>query len=371
MTVADHILAPVPPPARPKGPIAWASRNLFNSVLSSVTTLVLVSLIVWAAIGFGKWAIVDAIWSLPGAATSDTAACRTAEAGACWALIHEKARFILFGLYPYDQQWRPGIVIAFMILLFLMSADRRLWGWPIAITWGIGLTAVYYLMAGGVLGLAIVGEDLWGGLPVTLILSVAGIALAFPLAILIALGRTSTTNPTIRTMAFLFIEIIRGIPIVTVLFMASVLFPLFLSDGITISKLLRAQIAIIIFVAAYLAEIIRGGLAAVDKGQSEAAASLGLGYWQSTLLIRMPQALRMVLPPMIGLFIGCFKNTSLVMTIGIFDLLNAARRSVADPAWQGFGTEAYLFVGLIYFGFCFAMSRYGQSLEIRRSNTAN
>ena len=164
-------------------------------------------------------------------------------------------------------------------------------------------------------------------------------------------------------------ELIRGVPLISVLFMASVMFPLFLPEGVTISKLLRAQLGIVLFVAAYLSETVRGGLQAVDKGQGEAADALGLGYWQKMLLVVLPQALRLVLPPIVSLCIAFFKNTSLVMIIGIFDLLNAAKRSIAEPAWQGFGTEAYLFVALIYFCFCFAMSRYGLRLEQRLKRT--
>jgi general L-amino acid transport system permease protein len=220
-------------------------------------------------------------------------------------------------------------------------------------------------MSGGAFGLTPVSEDLWGGLPVTLALATFGIALAFPLAIAVALGRISTTNPTLRFVCLVYVELIRGVPLISVLFMASVMLPLFLPEGVTFSKLLRAEIAIIIFAAAYLSETIRGGLQALDKGQSEAAEALGFGYWTRMGLIVIPQALRLVLPPIISLCISFFKNTSLVMIIGIFDLLNAAKRAVAEPAWQGFGTEAYLFVALIYFAFCFAISRYGRSLEKR------
>jgi general L-amino acid transport system permease protein len=209
-----------------------------------------------------------------------------------------------------------------------------------------------------------VSEDLWGGLPVTLALATFGIALAFPLAIVVALGRMSA-NRTLRFVCLVYVELIRGVPLISVLFMASVMFPLFLPDGVTVSKLLRAQVAIIIFAAAYLSETIRGGLQAVDRRQIEAAEALGFGYWTKMGLIVIPQALRLVLPPIVSLCIAFFKNTSLVMIIGIFDLLNAAKRSVAEPAWQGFGTEAYLFVALIYFVFCFTMSRYGQNLEKR------
>jgi general L-amino acid transport system permease protein len=351
--------------APPKqGPWAWTSKNLFGSAGATIATLVSAAIIGTVLYWFLDWAVWRAVWTLPGATIADTEACRAAGAGACWALIGDKYRFILLGLYPYDQQWRPAVCIVLFLGLYVVSTDRHLMGWRLAVIWTLGLTAIWIFMRGGVLGLVPVSEDLWGGLPVTMALATFGIALAFPLAIIVALGRMSA-NRTLRFICLVYVELIRGVPLISVLFMASVMFPLFLPDGVTISKLLRAQVAIIIFAAAYLSETIRGGLQAVDKRQIEAADALGLGYWTKMGLIVIPQALRLVLPPIVSLCIAFFKNTSLVMIIGIFDLLNAAKRSVAEPAWQGFGTEAYLFVALIYFVFCFAMSRYGQSLEKR------
>jgi general L-amino acid transport system permease protein len=355
-------------PPLPKGPIAWASKNLFGSWSSALVTIVSVLVLGKFAIWFFDWAVLRAVWSLPGAGIDDTQACRTAEAGACWALIGEKYRFILFGLYPYELQWRPAIAIAIFLGLYLVSGFRRFWTWRLALVWVPGLAASWLLMRGGILGLAPVSEDMWGGLPVTLSLATFGIALAFPLAIVVALGRVSTTNATARFVCTVYVELMRGVPLISVLFMASVMFPLLLPEGVTVSKLLRAQVAIILFAAAYLSETVRGGLQAVERGQSEAADSLGLSYWQKMILIVIPQALRLVLPPIISLCIALFKSTSLVTIIGIFDLLNAAKRSVAEPAWQGFGTEAYLFVAAIYFAFCFAMSRYGHRLERQRKS---
>jgi len=351
-----------PPPKQ--GPWAWAAKNLFGSAGATIATLGSAAIIGSVLYWFLEWAVLRAVWTLPGATIADTEACRATGVGACWALIGEKHRFILLGLYPYDQQWRPAVCIAVFLVLYLVSTDRRLWNRRLAVIWVLGLAAIWILMRGGVLGLAPVSEDLWGGLPVTLALATFGIALAFPLAIMVALGRMSS-NRTVRFICLIYVELIRGVPLISVLFMASVMFPLFLPDGITVSKLLRAQVAIIIFAAAYLSETIRGGLQSVDKRQIEAADALGFGYWTKMGLVVIPQALRLVLPPIVSLCIAFFKNTSLVMIIGIFDLLNAAKRSVAEPAWQGFGTEAYLFVALIYFVFCFALSRYGQSLEKR------
>jgi general L-amino acid transport system permease protein len=221
---------------------------------------------------------------------------------------------------------------------------------------------VMTLMFGGILGMSYVSTDLWNGLPLTLILAVFGMLFAFPLSIVLALGRRSRM-PAVRAVCVTYIELIRGVPLITLLFMASVMLPLFLPTGTTIDKLLRAQIAFILFSAAYLAEIVRGGLQAIPKGQSEAADTLGLSYWQKTRMIIVPQALAMVIPPLVNTFIGTFKDTSLVLVIGLFDLLSTASVSLSDASWRGFYREAYIFVGLIYWCFCFFMSKYSQYLE--------
>jgi len=197
---------------------------------------------------------------------------------------------------------------------------------------------------------------------VSLILATFGLALGFPLGVLVALGRRSDL-PAIKMLCTVYVELIRGVPLVSLLFMASVMLPLFLPEGINIDKLLRAQIAIILFAGAYLAEVVRGGLQALPRGQYEAADALGLRYWHKTGLIIVPQALRLVIPPLVNTFIGFFKDTSLVLIIGIFDLLTAGKIAIVEPAWQGFGLEVFIFVGAIYFLFCFAMSRYSQRLE--------
>jgi general L-amino acid transport system permease protein len=228
------------------------------------------------------------------------------------------------------------------------------------------LCAIGVLMWGGVFGLVAVSQERWGGLPITLILATFGIALAFPFAILVALGRRSDM-PAIRWLCIGYIELVRGVPLISLLFVASVIFPLFLPEGIELDKLLRAQIAIILFAAAYLAEVVRGGLQSLPDAQYEAADALGLGYWRKMGLIILPQALRRVIPPLVNTFIALFKDTSLVLIIGIFDLLSAAKTAIVEPAWQGFGVEVYLVVAAIYFAFCFAMSRYSQSLEARLS----
>ena len=278
-------------------------------------------------------------------------------------MIHDKYRFILFGRYPYDQQWRPAICVALFIGLFIVSGMRRFWRRELAFIWVGTLFVIGVLMWGGVLGLEYVQQDSWGGLPITLILSTFGLAFAFPLAVLVALGRRSTHLPAVKMICVVYVELIRGVPLVSLLFMASVMFPLFLPEGINIDKLLRAQIAIILFVAAYVAEVIRAGLQALPKGQAEAADALGLSYWQKTGRIVLPQALRLVIPPLVNTFIGFFKDTSLVLIIGIFDLLTAGKVAISEPAWASFSTEVYIVLALIYFAFCFAMSKYSRGLE--------
>ncbi len=256
--------------------------------------------------------------------------------GACWAVVTEKHRFMLFGTYPFEQHWRPAIVCLLFIGLYVVSAMRRFWSWVLIPIWAVTLTAIGVLMWGGVFGLPYVPQERWGGLPITLILATFGLAFAFPLSILVALGRRSSL-PAIKVLSVLYVELIRGVPLISLLFMASVMFPLFLPEGMNIDKLLRAQIAIILFAGAYLAEVVRGGLQALPKGQYEAAEAVGLSYWQKTGLIILPQALRLVIPPLVNTFIGFFKDTSLVLIIGIFDLLTAARRRrrAACRVWGG------------------------------------
>jgi general L-amino acid transport system permease protein len=306
------------------------------------------------------------VWSVPTGANgqADTSACRAEIGiGACWAVIREKYRFILFGFYPYDQQWRPAICIALFLGLFGVSASRRFWRKELALIWIAVLAVIGILMWGGVLGLPFVSEDEWGGLPVTLMLATFGLAFAFPLSIFVALGRRATNLPAVRMLCVLYVELIRGVPLISILFMASVMVPLFLPPGMDVNKLLRAQLAFVLFAGAYLAEVVRGGLQALPKGQGEAADALGLSYWKKTRLIILPQALRLVIPPLVNTFIGFFKDTSLVLIVGIFDLMTAGNNAIKEPEWQGFGNEVYIFLAVIYFAFCFAMSKYSRNLE--------
>jgi general L-amino acid transport system permease protein len=346
------------PPALSVGILGWARANLFSTWYNAILTLVIVWIILSTVPRAIDWLFFSAIWGDTG-----PDACADLH-GACWAFIHEKGRLILFGTYPFGEQWRPLLAVAILVALLLASCDRRMWKRWLAGVWIVGLAAVLTLMWGGVLGLTYVPNSLWGGLPLTLGLSVIGLAVAFPLSILLALGRRSTM-PAIRSLCVAYIELIRGVPLITVLFMASVMFPLFLPTGVTIDKLLRAQVGLILFAAAYLAEVVRGGLQAIPKGQYEAADSLGLGFWQKMRFVVLPQALSISIPPLVNTFIGFFKDTSLVIIIGLFDLLGATKQALTDRAWLGYYIEAYVFIGLIYFTFCFFMSRYSQSLEKR------
>jgi len=340
------------------GTFFWMRENLFSSWGNTLTTLVIAVLIWKLALPFLDWALVKAVWWSP-----DGTACREAKgSGACWALIADKHRFMLFGTYPFEEQWRPLLASLTFIALYVVSALRACWRPWLALVWLGGLAAIGVLMWGGVFGLVYVENERWGGLALTLLLATFGIAFAFPLSILLALGRRSTM-PIIRWLAIGYIELIRGVPLISLLFMASVMLPLFLPEGVSIDKLLRAQIAMILFAAAYLAEVVRGGLQAIPRGQYEAAQALGLSYWRMTGFVIMPQALRISIPPLVNTFIGFFKDTSLVLIIGLFDLLTTVKVSLSEPQWSGFGIEAYLFASAVYFMFCFAMSRYSQALE--------
>ena len=353
------VAAEIPAP-RTQGVVPWLRANLFSSVFNTILTLLALYLLAVAAPPLIRWAVIDAVWQAPNGQACHEASGQAG--GACWAFIGEKLRFMLFGRFPYAEQWRPLAVVVIFVGMIVASCDRRLWGLRLALLWLGGLVVVGVLMWGGVLGLSPVETLLWSGLPLTLILAVVGMAVAFPFGILLALGRRSQL-PAVRAICVAYIELVRGVPLITVLFMASVMLPLFLPAGFTIDKLLRAQVAIILFTAAYLAEIVRAGLQAIPKGQIEAADALGLGYWQRTRLIVLPQALAMVIPPLVNSFIGTFKDTSLVIIIGLFDLLGTVNAALADAQWQGFSIEAYVFAAAIYFSFCFFMSRYSQMLE--------
>ncbi len=344
------------PPAGSVGAIGWLHANLFDGVWNTLLTIAALAFLAVVVPPLVDWVAIEAVWRPVGSAV-----CKEA-AGACWAFIHEKYRLILFGRYPFAEQWRPLLGVVLLIALLALSCNRGFWRLWLAAAWAGGLAVIGVLMWGGVLGLTFVENGLWGGLPLTLILAVVGVVVAFPLSIMLALGRRSDM-PAVRALSVTYIELIRGVPLISLLFMASFMFPLFLPAGVSIDELLRAQVAIIMFTSAYLAEVIRAGLQAIPRGQYEAAASLGLNYWQTTRKIILPQALRLVIPPIVNTFIGMFKDTSLVAIVSLTDLLLAARQAIADPEWRAYFVEGYVFIALIYFAFCFFMSRYSQYLE--------
>lgn len=342
-------------PPHQSGVIYWAKENLFSSKINTLISLVCLYLVAKVLIGAIDWGILNAMYS------TDSASCR-GESGACWGVIAEKYRFIIFGVYPAEEQWRPLLSMIWLVALICCSLNRVFWhAWLIPL-WFVSLAGLACLMWGGIFGLTYVENTQWGGLPLTLILSVIGTVSAFPLGILLALGRSSSL-PFFRIWCVAFIEIVRGVPLISVLFMASVMFPLFLPEGVTIDKLLRAQLGIILFSAAYLAEVFRGGLQAVPKGQYEAADAMGLNYWQTMRVVIMPQALKIVIPPTVNSFISMFKDTSLVLIIGLFDLLATAKVAIIDPVWREYYFEVYIFIAAIYFVFCYSMASYANNLE--------
>ncbi len=352
--------APLTPADRPSY-IVWLRTNLFSSWLNGALTLLILLALAWIVPKIIAWAFLNAVFA------PDPQACRAAK-GACWGFIVEKFRLMTFGTYPYEEQWRPLAVTILLLSLIGATMSMRLWSRLLVIAWVICVPLMWILMRGGVLGLPLVETDKWGGLPLTLILSANGIVFSFPLAVALALGRRSEL-PVIRAISVAYIEIVRGVPLITVLFMASLMIPLFLPEGITIDKLLRAQIGFILFAAAYEAEVIRGGLQAVPRGQYEAADALGLSYWQKMSMIVLPQALKVVIPPMVNTFIGFFKDTSLVIIIGLFDLLGAVRLASSDVEWRIFYVEGLVVVGIVYFVFCYTMAVYARRLEARLDTT--
>ncbi len=358
--VADTRIEAAPPPAAQRDWMHRMKVGLFPTPATSAVTLVLAALFLALLWKLLDWGLLHAIFNTRGQGPE---ACRVAGAGACWAVINEKFRLIVFGIYPYAQQWRAALAMALLVVMYVLSTRRSWWNRRLVIAWTVALVGFGTLMWGGILGLPYVPDDQWGGLPVTLILATLGLAAGFPLAVALALLRHASRPGVGKALAVAYIEIARSVPLLAVLFLASVMIPLFLPQGMDISKLFRVFVAFSLFTAAYLAEVIRGGLQAVPRGQYEAAAALGLSRRVTTLRVVLPQALTTVLPALVNVFIAFFKATSIVVVIGIFDLMTAAKRAAADSQWEGFGTEIYLFVALIYFAFCFAMSRYSARLH--------
>ncbi len=346
-----------PAPVKTEGLVAWIRINLFSDWITGLMTVVVGGVLLSVVPQLLSWALWRAAW-LP-----NFEACRVDGVGACWGVVAEKYRFILFGRYPYEEQWRPLVATGLMLALLVGSCSRAFWKSWLLVAWALVLAAFFALMYGNVLGLSKIETDRWGGLPLTILLASLSMVLAFPIAMAVALGRRSNL-PAIRTFCTIYVELIRGVPLVSVLFMASFMFPLFMPQGFSIDVLIRVLVGITLFAAAYMAEVIRGGLQAIPKGQLEAAATLGLSYWQTQVKIVLPQALAMVVPSIMNNFIGLFKDTSLVTIVSLYELTGALSLAVnSDANWRPFKIEGYLFIALIYFAFCFSMSRYSIWVE--------
>ncbi len=355
-----------PPPPNGRSAFAWLRAELFASPTHALLTLLVAAVLAWLVPRFIDWALVNAVFA------ADAATCRAIEhAGACWGVIAEKGRAILFGRYPYEEHWRPALALALFAGLAIVSGAPRAWRAWLPVAWGVGVAAFVLLMGGGVAGLAPVATSRWGGLPLTVMLSVASLALAFPLAVALALGRRSSL-PVVRSVCAVYIEIVRGVPLISVLFVASFVLPLMLPEQARLDVLVRVLIGITLFAAAYLAEVIRGGLQSVPAGQVAAARSLGMRWLQIQRDVVLPQALRAAVPALMNSFIGTFKDSSLVIIVSLYELTGALTLALGgDPTWRPFYLEGYLFVAAIYWLVCFTMSRYSRWVERRLGSAAH
>ncbi|ESX24657.1 MULTISPECIES: amino acid ABC transporter permease [unclassified Mesorhizobium] len=364
-------------PAGVRGPLAWVRKNLIGSVGDVILTVVAIALVVMIVPPVVNWAFINAQWTGP-----DRTVCATVAqggiqpdgwSGACWAFVNAKFGQLMLGRYPLEERWRPILVavlfVALLVPLLMPRVPRKGLN---AILLFLALPIIaFVLLVGGIFGLPHVETQLWGGLLVTLSLSFVGIAVSLPMGIVLALGRRSKM-PIVKTLCVVFIEFVRGIPLITVLFFASVMLPLFLPAGVSFDKYLRALIGVSLFAAAYMAEVVRGGLQAIPKGQYEGADSLGLGYWQKMVLIVLPQALKLVIPGIVNTFIGMFKDTSLVIIISMFDLLGVVKQNFSDANWATPQTarSGLIFAAFVFWLFCFGMSRYSMYTE-RRLDTGH
>jgi general L-amino acid transport system permease protein len=330
---------------------------LFGSPLNAALTLTFGAMLAVAVPPMLRWLVLDAVLFNP-----DPAACRAAS-GACWSFIYAKSGQLLFGIYPVEERWRPGLVCLLILALLGWSVRPASWRPRLVGLWIAALALIVWLMGGG-LGLEEVPTSAWGGLPVTLILTVVAIGIAFPVGILLALARRSAM-PAVRIGAVVAIESVRGLPLLSILFVASIMLPLFLPEALLPDKFVRALVALTIFAAAYLAEVIRGGLQAIPKGQYEAAAALGLPFWRTQYLVILPQAIRVVIPALANTIIVMIKNTSLVLVVGLFDLISSGKAALADPAWPSPAAETFLFIGAIFFALSFSFARFADFLERR------
>lgn len=367
--IRQEMLAPLPPPTSEASVVGWVRKNLLatpKDVVLTIIGLAVLALILPGAINF---LFLDAAWF-----GADRSVCATIAQGgtqpdgwkgACWAFVESRFSQFIFGRYPLEERWRVILVgvmfVALLVPILIPKAPRK--GLNALLLFIVFPVVAFFLLHGG-FGLTEVETPLWGGLMVTLILSFVGIAVSLPLGILLALGRRSDM-PIIKMICVVFIEVVRGVPLITVLFMANVMLPLFMPTGWTIDNFLRALVGVSLFASAYMAEVVRGGLQAIPKGQYEGADSLGLSYWQKTRLIILPQAIKLVIPGIVNTFIGLFKDTSLVSIIGMFDLLGIVRLNFTDATWATPVTPltGLIFAGFVFWIFCFGMSRYSAFME--------
>ncbi|MDO9526470.1 MAG: amino acid ABC transporter permease [Gemmobacter sp.] len=414
--VRNQMQGQEPPPVSQIGAIRWMHENLFSGPLNSILTILSVLCVGWIAQHIGPW-FLNAVWN-----ADSLAECRQilqGETGACFGVIKDRWHQLLYGFYPQDSYWRPNLAAALLLValapLLFPDVPRKLiwfsllypavgffllWGgsiWPPLVALAglaVGFAAyaaliktsslaatiaaiivpiLWWLFVSGPLGDALaqatpglglrsIGSDEFGGFMLSIIIGVTGIALSLPLGILLALGRKSDLL-LVKVICVGFIEFIRGVPLITLLFTASLLLNYFLPPGSNFDIILRVIIMVTLFAAAYMAEVIRGGLAALPRGQYEAADALGLDYWKAQQLIIMPQALKISIPGIVGTFIGLFKDTTLVVFIGLLDPIGLSSAIRADTDWNGIYWELFLFIGALFFIFCFSMSRYSMYLE--------
>lgn len=361
-------IAPLPPPRSEAGALGWMRQNLFSSPLNIVLTILSVLLIVWIVPPLVKFLIIDAVWD--GATRADCLARPDhPEMGACWAFVQERLNFFTYGFYPIDGRWRVNgffvlLAIGVVWMAWLNAPLRKLGAFYFFIV--MPVASIVLLLGFPVLGLPRVSTEQWGGILVTIVVAAVGIVASLPLGILLALGRRSHM-PAVRLFSVVFIEFVRGVPLITVLFMASVMLPLFVPDTWSPDKLLRALVGVALFSAAYMAEVVRAGLQAIPRGQVEAANALGLGYWRTMRLIVLPQALRITIPNIVNSTVALFKDTTLVFIVGIFDFLKTIEAARTDPTWATpvTSTTGYAFAAIFYIICCYGMSRYARMVETR------
>ncbi|MEL6372832.1 MAG: amino acid ABC transporter permease [Pseudomonadota bacterium] len=361
--VRREFSSPQPPPVSERGPLAWIRKNLVSNWVDALLTIACIVFLYWMLAPLFKFTLIDAVWT-----GKDRSACLGPEVGACWAMVGEKLGIYMYGFYPPMERWRPNVVGATgaILLLALVIPGIPLKRYIAGLLLVVFPVFAFFMLAGGVFGLVEVETARWGGLMLTLVVAVTGITASLPLGILLALGRRSEL-PIVKAFSIAFIEFWRGVPLITVLFMASVMLPLFLPDGVTFNKLLRALIGVTLFASAYMAEVVRGGLAAIPRGQFEGAQALGLSYPKMMIFIVLPQALKHVIPGIVNTFIGLFKDTTLVYIVGLFDLLEIIKSSFSDVNWSTPVQSAtgFIFAAVIFWIFCFAMSQYSQYMEKR------